>query len=344
MHFNCIRVISASNRQERIVREKMKNLVSIIIPVYNVAKYLPECIESCIKQTYENIEIILVDDGSTDNSGDICDAFAKQDKRIIVVHKDNEGVNKARETGLKKSTGQYIMFLDSDDYFAFDAVDYMLSMIEGNDVALAIASDQAVSETGEIIGDDCGVSFDNKEEVISEREFWIRRNKNTRCVVFVTKIYRRELLEEMDFVEYKKNEDQASLLKIIPRCDGIAYSDKVIYYYRQREDSCIHGPFDADDLSLAEVMLDEMKYFRERCWTDLEVEAFGKGTRRVRDGYRMLDGSVKATKTLLKGLYGRYREEAKIILHEKVSFRTRARMCLFLMSRRVYFAMSLVGK
>ena len=94
----------------------MRGEISIIVPVYNVEKYLSQCIESIINQNYKNIEIILVNDGSTDKSGDICDSYSLKDNRIKVIHKKNEGVSIARNTGLKVATGEYIAFVDGDDF------------------------------------------------------------------------------------------------------------------------------------------------------------------------------------------------------------------------------------
>ena len=93
-----------------------KDLISIIIPVYNVEKYLKECVDSVRKQTYKNLEIILIDDGSKDNSGKLCDELAKEDNRIKVIHKENGGLSDARNVGIENATGEYIQFIDSDDF------------------------------------------------------------------------------------------------------------------------------------------------------------------------------------------------------------------------------------
>lgn len=118
----------------------MKDKVSIIVPIYNVEKYIERGIKSLIAQTYKNIEIILVDDGSPDNSGKICDKCAKKDTRIKVIHKKNGGVSSARNVGLEKSTGKYIMFMDGDDYVEEDYVDYFVNLINKLDVLVAFNS------------------------------------------------------------------------------------------------------------------------------------------------------------------------------------------------------------
>ena len=111
-----------------------KELVSIIIPVYNVEQYLNKCIESIINQTYPNIEVILIDDGSKDLSGKICDNYAKKDSRIKVIHKKNEGVSCARNDGVKNSKGKYVFFIDSDDYIDIDAIEKMIDEIDKDEI------------------------------------------------------------------------------------------------------------------------------------------------------------------------------------------------------------------
>lgn len=109
-----------------MIKEDIK--VSVIVPIYNVEKYLTKCIETIMNQTYKNIEIILVDDGSPDSSGNICDEYAKKDNRIKVIHKDNEGVSAARNSGIDIATGDYVCFVDGDDYVMDDYVEYLLKL------------------------------------------------------------------------------------------------------------------------------------------------------------------------------------------------------------------------
>lgn len=104
-------------------------LISVIVPVYNVEKYLPECVESIISQTYDNLEVILIDDGSTDRSGKICDEFAEKDSRIVVIHQKNSGVSAARNRGLDLCRGEYISFVDSDDYYCTDLMESAMNAL-----------------------------------------------------------------------------------------------------------------------------------------------------------------------------------------------------------------------
>ena len=113
-------------------------MISIIIPVYNVSKYLDKCLQSVVSQTYSNIQIILVNDGSTDNSGEICERWKKKDNRIEVIHKKNGGLSNARNVGIEKAQGKYLMFVDSDDIISIDLCEMLHSYLLGNSADLAI--------------------------------------------------------------------------------------------------------------------------------------------------------------------------------------------------------------
>ena len=116
----------------------IKDCISVIVPIYNVEEYLGRCIESIINQTYQNIEIILVDDGSTDNSLSICKEYAIKDRRINIIHKENAGVSSARNIGLKKSKGEFVTFVDSDDYVKLTCFEKMIRGIKNNDVDMVV--------------------------------------------------------------------------------------------------------------------------------------------------------------------------------------------------------------
>ena len=126
------------------------SLISVIVPVYNVEKYLPQCLNSIINQTYKNIEVVLVDDGSTDDSGNICEEYKKNDERIIVVHQKNSGLSAARNVGIEISTGEYITFIDSDDYISPDYIENLYSALEQYSADIAICDLKKVSEKVEL--------------------------------------------------------------------------------------------------------------------------------------------------------------------------------------------------
>ena len=127
---------------------KLEKMVSIIIPIYNVEKYLQECIESVLQQSLQDIEIICVNDGSTDNSGVILEKFAETDKRILVINQENKGVSAARNTGLRCAKGKYIYFLDSDDYLAPDALELLSSDMDARNLDLLLFNAKVFGEKG----------------------------------------------------------------------------------------------------------------------------------------------------------------------------------------------------
>ena len=129
----------------------MKPLISVILPIYNVAQFLPRCIESVCSQTYDNLEIILVDDGSPDDCGDICDKYAEKDNRIVVVHKQNGGLSDARNKGAEIANGEYITFIDSDDYVTDTYVEYLYSLIEKYHTRMSLCTHTVVFENGKNI-------------------------------------------------------------------------------------------------------------------------------------------------------------------------------------------------
>ena len=128
----------------------MEELISVVVPVYNVEKYIDKCINSIINQTYKNLEIILVDDGSPDNCGNICDEYAKKDNRIIVIHKENGGLSDARNTGIEVSKGKYITFIDSDDYISDNYVSFLYNLIIEYKADISIGKHYVLYENGEI--------------------------------------------------------------------------------------------------------------------------------------------------------------------------------------------------
>ncbi len=204
--------------------------VSVIVPVYNVEKYLPRCIESIQEQTLTDWELLLIDDGSTDNSGIICDGFAKEDSRIRVFHKPNGGVSSARNVGLDNARGEWLAFVDSDDEVDSDYLD-----IQGvpHDVNLVIKSFQVVKEDGSVKYS----RIIEEEQYLLERNFlkyYIQRRKNA----LWDKLIRREAVGEVRFLEnVRVGEDFLFILSCIPNIHKCYISPRGCYRYFLREGS-----------------------------------------------------------------------------------------------------------
>ena len=179
--------------------------ISVIVPVYNVMAYLTRCVDSIRKQTYRNLEILLVDDGSTDNSGALCEKFALEDKRIRVFHKENGGSSSARNLGIEKATGDFIGFVDSDDYIEPEMYERLLAMLlEENLLAVQCSRDE-IDEQGNRMPDVCTPP---EAQVLVESEDFLRELLMHRgdCS-FCTKLIEASLLKQHHFPEWELNED-----------------------------------------------------------------------------------------------------------------------------------------
>ncbi len=206
-----------------------EKLLSVIIPVYNVEKYLEKCVYSITNQTYQNLEIILVDDGSKDSSGQICDALASADKRIKVLHKKNEGQAKARNCGMDLAKGEYIAFLDSDDYIASTMYAELINVIETDDCDIAACGVQEVDEEGTLTGNNsfgAGVFFLNKEEVVED----LYKQTKVRFEVW-NKVFRRDILQGVRFIEGQLYEEVAFCRMSYLKINKYAYLDKPLHFY-----------------------------------------------------------------------------------------------------------------
>ncbi len=218
-----------------------EELITIIIPVYKVEEYLERCIESIINQTYNNLEIILVDDGSPDNCGKICDEYQTKDKRIKVIHKENGGVSAARNDGIEASSGQYIAFIDSDDYINKEYIEGLYSNLKKNDCDISICSYNETNEytysIQETIESEAHVY--NSEQIMEKLLYQREIYTSVWC-----KLFKRELFENVVFpIESNIGEDLATVYKLIAKSKKIVYSNAKNYYYFQRDNSLIKSQF-----------------------------------------------------------------------------------------------------
>lgn len=213
-------------------------LVSVIIPVYNVEKYLARCIQSVCGQSYQGLEIILVDDGSKDKSGVICDEYAERDGRIKVIHKENGGLGDARNAGVEKAEGKYLLFVDSDDRIHENLVRDTVETAEKNQADMVIFDYIGEEENGNLT-DRFTFPFSANRviEVAEEKELIMRS-----CSA-VNKLIRRELWKESGF-QFPKGryyEDLATIPKVMTKTKKIVYLPEVYYYYLMRDGSIMHS-------------------------------------------------------------------------------------------------------
>lgn len=205
-------------------------LISVIIPVYQVEKYLVRCLESVVNQTYKNLEIILVDDGSTDASGEICDEYAEKDDRIKVIHKENGGLSSARNAGLDIAQGEYIAFVDSDDWVTTDYVEYLYEILIRNDADFSMANMMRTTKNTGI----AYVPFVGNEIVLNrddflKRLFKVETQENVQYAC--AKLYKKTLFEKIRFPLGLTAEDVPTTFQVALISNKIAYSPKVVYNY-----------------------------------------------------------------------------------------------------------------
>ena len=217
-------------------------MISIIVPVYNTEEYLEKCVHSIVNQSYTDFELILIDDGSTDRCGEICDLIALQDNRITVVHKENGGVATARNLGLDIAKGEYVTFIDSDDYVHSDFLKILYYSITKENADLAMAYVETV---------DC---FDKKEALIdfdnyvvkNQEEYWqMRYFEHRTCVqhfMCTAKLYRRDCIKDIRFPDGKRQEDLFWFGYYIRRVNKVVVYPYSLYFYYQRESSNMHQP------------------------------------------------------------------------------------------------------
>lgn len=233
----------------------MNDLLSIVIPVYNVEKYLEKAVNSVIKQTYKNLEIILVDDGSKDSSGILCDKLAKLDTRIKVIHQENAGLSAARNAGIKMATGNYIGFVDSDDVIAENMYEILYEALIKNDAKIAMCDYIPFSSAEPNYGGNYEtVVFDTNEAL---KELMI--DKRVRNFAW-NKLYDINLFTNIEFPKGKKYEDVGTTFKLFLEADKLVYVDAKLYGYFIRTDS-ITGNYNINSaLNLMELMEYRYKY------------------------------------------------------------------------------------
>ena len=236
-------------------------MVTVIIPVYNVEMYLPLCINSILKQTYQNLEIILIDDGSTDDSPGICDTYALKDNRIKVIHQQNQGAAVARNTGLENATGEYIVFVDSDDFINEKMIEKLYIALKQTDSDLSICNFKYTSENGKEID---LKETDIKNEVLYTEEIIDKLFQNNNCgyIVIWNKMYKKDLWKQIRYPVGVIYEDEAVIHHIFSKCKKVATISDELYYYRQVSGSIMHSERNEKNLDKYLALADRLMFFK----------------------------------------------------------------------------------
>ena len=221
----------------------MNQTISVIVPVFNVAGYLPQCVDSILSQDYGNLEVILIDDGSTDGSGEICDRYAALDSRVRVIHQKNGGAAAAKNAGLRLATGEYLAFADSDDYLEPVAYGFLMKILLENGADAVQGSFREVYRNR---AEEQRIS----EEILEGYDYLLRFPKDFSCALLWNKLYRRALFDGVFFEEGHKIDDEYFTYQGFLQPRKVVRMDRVVYNYRKRASSVMSSPESAERLVL----------------------------------------------------------------------------------------------
>lgn len=256
-------------------------MISVIVPVYKVEKYLDKCINSIATQTYRDLEIILVDDGSPDSCGFLCDEWKKRDNRILVIHKKNGGLSDARNVGIEASHGEYLSFIDSDDYIDPGMLEQLYHAITEHDAQIAVCNftyeyaDDYKAEENKILREK---SLFEEKLLLTGKDFVERAMKDlaTVSVVAWNKLYRRELFAKLKYPKGRLHEDEFVFHHLMYPCDRIVCIPYIGYHYLQRTSSIVNSEISLIRyIDVIDAYIDRGRYFLERNEKALTVRCDG---------------------------------------------------------------------
>ena len=316
----------------------MDELISVIVPIYNVEKYLEKCVKSIQEQTYKNIEIILVDDGSLDNCGELCEKYALKDPRIKVVHKENGGLSDARNKGIDNATGKYIVFVDSDDYIEINYIELLYKAIRENKAEISqcgiykvdcnyniiekISYNETSSKSGKQM---ISETYKNKEHLLENVVVW-------------NKMYKKELFDKIKFPFGKIHEDEFTTYKIFYQVEEVAVIPECLYNYRQTNSSITGKKYNLKRLNLLEALEERMEFFKknnEKKLYDLTLKYY---LEQSRECYIKLKLYVENSKKEQKEIHKKYQKRDLELLHSKdILLLVKIKSILFYLCPNVFY-------
>ena len=246
-----------------------EELISVIIPVYNVEKFLPYSLERVINQTYKNLEIILINDGSTDGSKAICEKYAKNDKRIKLLSQKNQGAAVARNTGLEVASGEYIGFVDSDDVISLEFYECLYKLLKETDSDISECASVQISDEDLFNKNYKFDNINNLEYITTDSLGALNRINSEdiyitgKSIVVWNKLYKKELFDDIRFPAGKKYEDDLTTYKLFNEIHKLVSTEKVLYNYVQRKNSLMHKEFSMSRLEALEVFDNYEQFFKE---------------------------------------------------------------------------------
>ncbi|MCM3412438.1 glycosyltransferase family 2 protein [Metabacillus litoralis] len=237
--------------------------ISIIVPIYKVEKYLAKCIDSILNQTFKEYELILVNDGSPDSCGEICEEYSKRDKRVKVIHKKNGGLSSARNAGIDIAKGEYIAFVDSDDFIHKNMYEMLYKNAINTSSDIVICDYFIVSEN-EIIQDE-SYQFKIQPKTFTNIEVLreLYRDDRIKFVVAWNKLYKKSLFSKLRYKEGRIHEDEFIIHKILYECSKVTYLPVKLYFYLQTDNSIIRSPYNIKRLDRVYALKERVEFFKK---------------------------------------------------------------------------------
>lgn len=311
----------------------MNQLVSVIVPIYNVEKYLNRCLESINNQTYQNIEVILVDDGSTDASGIIADEYALTHKKFQVIHKENGGLSDARNKGLEHARGDYVCFIDSDDLIHKEYIYALYKAMIEHKCDIAECDFERVDERKLTELDLMNLEADYVADVYDNISMLKRLYNSTyiRTVVTWNKLYRKELLDGIAFPAGRIHEDEATTYKILYKANSVVVLSSKLYFYYQNSDSIMRKKYNMKRMDILLAIEERREFFRQKNLEELFFEDTHKYLMKILATYsqiKKLDG-VDNKKEVLNELRKKYRRAYYECENAPWSFKRKVKLSVY---------------
>lgn len=310
------------------------SLISIIVPVYNVEQYLSKCIESLTKQTLKDIEIILVNDGSTDDSVRICKEYMSRDNRIKLINKINGGLSDARNEGIKIAKGKYIGFVDSDDWVDINMYNNLYDIARKSKADIVQCDFLMVYDEKFSLSD----TLEGKKVYIQEPIEYLYKGEYVKNIVVWNKIFKKELFDEIEFPVGKVHEDEFTTYKLLMKAKLMVETDFKMYFYRQREGSITNSGFSIKRLDILQALEERKQYFKTNNKYDLAKITDEKKCGLLKQIYlEVMSKDVEDKKIILKMLRRKLSSNyIRFILNNKIKFKTKVSITLCILNGRLF--------
>ncbi|SDN22516.1 glycosyltransferase family 2 protein [Alkalicoccus daliensis] len=286
-------------------------LISVIIPVYNGAEYIETCFQSIISQSYQNLEIIIINDGSEDNSSEICDYYASKDQRIKVIHQENKGLSAVRNRGVRESKGDYIGFVDSDDYIHSDMYKILLNNLLLTNAGVSMCNFKKVYQRNFTNNKNNELPDSEKLNVISKQEAFehLFADTNVNLVVPWNKLYKKEIIRKVQYPEGKVHDDEFTVHHIIQATNKIVITEQNLYYYYHHPSSFMNESYNLKRLDAVTALRERFEFFMNNKYIQFQSRALNMYMHHLIIHYNLLEKNLPEETLKLKELIDMYRSD-----------------------------------